>query len=116
MVAASCATTVSRRRSQAPAAARWTAATEVLRRVGDNLLEFTHDRSNDQQLLDLAAAGRLRNPAVLDQQVKRMLADPRSKAFTDNFFGQWLYLRNVKLHNFAPDQAKFWRVDSRPNR
>ena len=49
----------------------------------------------DDELLDLAVAGRLQDPAVLDQQVKRMLADERAGALGTNFAGQWLYLRNV---------------------
>jgi hypothetical protein len=49
----------------------------------------------DQHLQDLAKSGRLNNPAAIEQEVKRMLADPRSSAFVDNFAGQWLYLRSV---------------------
>ncbi len=49
----------------------------------------------DDQLLDVAAKGRLRDATVLGQQVKRMLADPRSEALTENFAGQWLYLRDL---------------------
>ena len=49
----------------------------------------------DDELLDLAARGRLRQPAVLDEQVRRMLADSRSEALTANFAGQWLQLRNL---------------------
>ena len=49
----------------------------------------------DDELLDLATQGRLKDPAVLDTQVRRMLADRRSQALVDNFVGQWLYLRNV---------------------
>jgi hypothetical protein len=50
----------------------------------------------DDQLLDLAEHGKLSNPATLEQQVKRMLADPRADALVSNFAGQWLYLRNVQ--------------------
>ena len=47
-------------------------------------------------------AGKLRDPAVLDQQARRMLADPRARAaLVDNFFGQWLQTRNVWL--LTPD-------------
>jgi hypothetical protein len=56
----------------------------------------------DDTLLDLAAAGRLTRPAVLDQQVRRMLADPRSRAIVDNFASQWLMLRNLKGHIPTP--------------
>ena len=49
----------------------------------------------DDALLDAAGRGALRDPAVLDRQVRRMLADPRSRALVDNFAGQWLQLRNL---------------------
>jgi hypothetical protein len=63
----------------------------------------------DETLLDLAEAGRLNDPAVLDQQVRRMLSDPRSSAFTENFAGQWLYLRN--LRTAAPNAVQFPTFD-----
>jgi cytochrome c553 len=50
----------------------------------------------DAELLDAAIAGRLTRPAVLDAQVKRMLADRKAAALTENFAGQWLYLRNLR--------------------
>ena len=59
----------------------------------------------DGELLDLAARGELRRPRVLDQQVARMLADPRARALVDNFGGQWLYLRNMEL--VSPDPYAF---------
>jgi mono/diheme cytochrome c family protein len=49
----------------------------------------------DDTLIDLAEAGRLRDPGVLETQVRRMLADPRAAALTTNFADQWLYLRNL---------------------
>jgi mono/diheme cytochrome c family protein len=49
----------------------------------------------DEELLDLASAGTLKDDAVLSQQVRRMIADPRAEAFVKNFAGQWLYLRNL---------------------
>jgi hypothetical protein len=58
----------------------------------------------DDPLVELAVAGRLKNPAVLAQQVRRMLADPR-EAVVKNFVGQWLYLRNLKGQN--PDPTEF---------
>ena len=63
----------------------------------------------DDALLDLAADGRLSDPAVLDQQVRRMMRDPRSSALTENFAGQWLYLRN--LRSVAPNGALFPTFD-----
>jgi hypothetical protein len=50
----------------------------------------------DDELLDLAKEGKLRTPAVLQQQVRRLLADPKATtALVKNFVGQWLYLRNL---------------------
>jgi hypothetical protein len=59
----------------------------------------------DDQLLDLAARGELKNAAVLEQQVRRMLGDSRSKALVSNFAGQWLSLR--KLWRASPDPGLF---------
>ena len=49
----------------------------------------------DDELLDVASRGKLHEPAVLERQVKRMLADSRSEALVENFAGQWLHLRNL---------------------
>ena len=59
----------------------------------------------DDELLDLAAAGRLREPEVLAAQIRRMLADERASALVENFAGQWLYLRNVPA--LVPDENRF---------
>jgi mono/diheme cytochrome c family protein len=59
----------------------------------------------DDELLDLAIAGRLREPAALDRQVGRMLADSKAQALVANFAGQWLYLRNLAAA--APDRLLF---------
>ncbi len=60
----------------------------------------------DDTLLDLAIRGKLHEPAVLEQQVSRMFADPRArKSLVDNFFSDWLETRNVWLLN--PDGTKF---------
>jgi Protein of unknown function (DUF1592)/Protein of unknown function (DUF1588)/Protein of unknown function (DUF1585)/Protein of unknown function (DUF1595)/Protein of unknown function (DUF1587)/Planctomycete cytochrome C len=59
----------------------------------------------DDQLLNLAIQGRLKNPVVLEQQVKRMLADERARALGANFAGQWLYLRNMQ--SVKPDDDAF---------
>ena len=55
----------------------------------------------DQELLDLAIAGKLKQADVLEAQVKRLLTDPRSQSLTSNFAAQWLYLRNLSGH--VPD-------------
>jgi mono/diheme cytochrome c family protein len=49
----------------------------------------------DDELLDLAAAGRLTNPTVLQQQVQRMLADSKSQALINNFASEWLGVREL---------------------
>ena len=59
----------------------------------------------DDELLDLAAAGRLRDRAVLEAQARRMLADERSRALVTSFASQWLYLRNVPA--VVPDEDRF---------
>jgi mono/diheme cytochrome c family protein len=60
----------------------------------------------DQQLMDLAVAGKLRQPGVLASQVRRMIADDRSNALVSNFVGQWLQLRNLES-KVAPDLLMF---------
>jgi mono/diheme cytochrome c family protein len=63
----------------------------------------------DDQLLAVAESGRLSDPSVLQGQVKRMLADPRSQALVKNFSGQWLFLRNVA--RISPDTTTFTNFD-----
>ena len=57
----------------------------------------------DDQLLDLAEKGKLRDPAVLDAQVRRLLDDPRADSLVSNFAGQWLYIRNLEQQKPDPD-------------
>jgi len=59
----------------------------------------------DEALSELAARGRLREPAALVEQARRMLADPRAEAFVENFGLQWLGLR--KLEALQPDRELF---------
>jgi hypothetical protein len=63
----------------------------------------------DDTLLDLAAKGTLHRAEVMQQQVKRMLADPKSQALVDNFAGQWLSVRNVQTHQPSPESL--WHFD-----
>jgi hypothetical protein len=63
----------------------------------------------DDELLDLAISGKLRNETVLAQQVRRMLADRRSKTLVTNFAAQWLHLRN--LSSATPDMRMFTDFD-----
>jgi mono/diheme cytochrome c family protein len=58
----------------------------------------------DDELLALGVDNRLHEPAVLRKQVRRMLADPRSRSLIENFAGQWLYLRNLAVKGGAVEQ------------
>ena len=70
--------------------------------LASRLSFFLWNSIPDDELLGLAEEGRLEDPAVMEQQVRRMLADPRARdALVDNFFGQWLQIRNVWL--LTPD-------------
>jgi mono/diheme cytochrome c family protein len=60
----------------------------------------------DPQLMNLAVAGKLRQPGVLAAQVKRMIADEKANALVNNFVGQWLQLRNLEA-KVAPDLLMF---------
>ena len=59
----------------------------------------------DDELIEVAADGALRDPGVLERQVRRMLADPRAEALVTNFAAQWLYLRNLPA--VSPDFIVF---------
>jgi hypothetical protein len=60
----------------------------------------------DTRLLDLAIAGRLRDPAVFPAEVRRMIADTRADSLVSNFVGQWLQLRNLEA-KVRPDILTF---------
>jgi hypothetical protein len=85
-------------------------ASGTVYRLGDlqlasRLSFFLWSSIPDDELLSAAEQGRLKNPAVLEAQVKRMLADPKSDALVKNFAGQWLFLRN--LQSARPDGKTF---------
>jgi hypothetical protein len=63
----------------------------------------------DDELLNAAAAGRLGDPKLLEQQVRRMLADPRADSLVTNFAAQWLYLRDLDAK--VPDEVLFQNFD-----
>ena len=73
--------------------------------LASRLSYFLWSSMPDGELLDLAAADRLHEPAVLDAQIERMLADDRAAALVEGFFGQWLNLR--LLADFQPDGNRF---------
>jgi hypothetical protein len=63
----------------------------------------------DDELLDAAVRGAIKEPAVLERQVRRMLRDPRSQALVDNFANQWLKLG--KIAGVVPDVDEFPEFD-----
>ncbi len=63
----------------------------------------------DDELLAVAERGELSDPAMLERQVQRMLADPRAHALVQNFVGQWLFLRNIP--KMQPDITAFTYFD-----
>ena len=70
---------------------------------------FLWSAAPDEELLSAAGSGRLLEPAILEQQVRRMLKDPRSEALATNFAGQWLNLRSVQ--NVTPVPALYPNFD-----
>jgi len=92
---------------QDPAAARAGAAHPVSDiELASRLSFFLWSSIPDEKLLDLAEAGRLRQPEVLDAQVRRMIQDERADALVENFTGQWLQLRNLEA-KAVPDLILF---------
>jgi hypothetical protein len=73
--------------------------------LASRLSYFLWSSIPDDELLNLASANKLSDPATLNREIRRMLTDPRSQALATNFAAQWLYLRNLK--NFAPDPNEF---------
>ncbi len=73
--------------------------------LASRLSYFLWSTMPDAELMDLAAKGKLVQPAVLKAQAKRMMADPRAGALADNFAAQWLGLR--KLAIVEPDPKQF---------
>ena len=74
--------------------------------LASRLSYFLWASTPDQTLLALAAKRRLRDPKVLDAQVRRLLADPKAKALSDSFAGQWLRVR--ELYTAAqPDPRRY---------
>ena len=64
--------------------------------LASRLSFFLWSTGPDEALLSVAVANRLRNPEVLEQQVRRMLRDPKAEALAVNFAGQWLNLRGLQ--------------------
>jgi hypothetical protein len=75
--------------------------------LASRLSYFLWSTVPDDELIDLATQGKLHDPAVLEKQVRRMLADPKSQAMVTNVTGQWLSVRSLKASepviNLFPD-------------
>ena len=77
--------------------------------VASRLSYFLWSSMPDDELLELAERQQLSSPAVLHQQVERMLGDSRATALTENFVGQWLALRSID--DTMPDQKLYPEFD-----
>ena len=77
--------------------------------LASRLSYFLWSSMPDEELMQAAEEGRLRQPGVLERQVRRMLADARASALVTNFAAQWLGLRN--LDRIRPDSHRFPSVD-----
>jgi hypothetical protein len=66
---------------------------------------FLWNSMPDEKLVGVAAAGKLKQPGVLRDEVERMLGDERSKRFVDDFLGQWLKLRQISAND--PDKKLY---------
>lgn len=73
--------------------------------LANRLSFFLWSSIPDTSLLELAFAGKLKSPGILDSQIERMLADPKSRRFTRHFVRQWLGLE--AMDNVVVDQKKF---------
>lgn len=74
--------------------------------LASRLSYFLWSSMPDTELFRLAGENRLHEPMVLEQQVRRMIRDPKSRMFSDNFAGQWLRVRELK-GAAQPDPTRF---------
>ena len=81
--------------------------------LASRLSYFLWSSMPDDELLNLAGDQKLHEPAVLDGQVRRMLADKRASAFAANFAGQWLEIRNLDVVKPDPDKFPEWGPELR---
>jgi hypothetical protein len=77
--------------------------------LASRLSYFLWSSMPDEELFQLAEQGKLSQPRTLRQQVERMLGDPKARAFTDNFAGQWLGLRDIDAT--VPDRQLYPEYD-----
>jgi mono/diheme cytochrome c family protein len=77
--------------------------------LATRLSYFLWSSMPDDELFKLAETNKLREPGVIDAQVRRMLKDPKASALVENFAGQWLMLRSVA--QMAPDKNTYRNFD-----
>ncbi len=77
--------------------------------LASRLSYFLWSTMPDERLFHLAGDGKLRTPAVLADEVRRMVLDPRARALVDNFAMQWLQIRN--LRTISPDRERYPSFD-----
>lgn len=76
--------------------------------IASRLSYFLWASMPDNELLELAAAGQLKDEAICNQQVARMLADSKAESLLSGFFAQWLGLRNLSKIDIDRDKYPFW--------
>jgi hypothetical protein len=77
--------------------------------LASRLSFFLWSRLPDEELLNTAAQGKLKDPATFEKQVRRLLADPKAKSLVTNFAFQWLKVRNID--EIDPDAFQFPNFD-----
>ena len=78
-------------------------------RAGVAAVVLSLEQHSDDELLEVAARGALREPGMIEAQVSRMLADPRASALAQSFGGQWLFVRNLAAVD--PDASAYPEFD-----
>lgn len=81
--------------------------------LASRLSYFLWNSMPDEELLSLAEAGKLSEPATLNAQVDRLLADDRAASFSESFAGQWLEIRALSSVNPDPEKFPAWKPELR---
>ncbi len=81
--------------------------------LASRLSYFIWNSMPDEKLLSLAEAGKLSDPATLNAQVDRLLADDRAASFSESFAGQWLEIRALSSVNPDPEKFPAWKPELR---
>lgn len=79
--------------------------------LASNLSYFFWSSCPDEELLELAASGKLSDPKILRQTIDRMMADPKIERFLDSFPSQWMQLENVLAATPDPQRQRYFSLD-----